>query len=125
VGIDAITTLAGLGLAAIAASDDDDTAPASNVIPFPKPKTADTSKNCPTGGGPNDREKVQQLLEQGKQALRSWGFSGLSLPERVSQAADYNEQVGELNLLIALHNAKCPANRVEPLPTIPFSGKPQ
>jgi hypothetical protein len=63
-------------------------------------------------------------LEQGKQALLNWKFTGLSLPERVSQAAEYNEQVRELNLLIAFHNQKCPENPVTPLQTIPFSGKP-
>jgi len=81
-----------------------------------------TPKNCPDG--PSDCEKQQQLLERGKQALLNWKFTGLSLPERVSQAADYNEQVRELNLLIALHNQKCPANRVEPLQTVSVGGKP-
>jgi len=78
--------------------------------------------NCPTSD--NGCEKEQQQLEQGKQALLDWSFRGLPLPDRVSQAAEYNEQVRELNLFIALHNAKSPANRVEPLPTIPFNGKP-
>jgi hypothetical protein len=39
------------------------------------------------------------------------------------QAAEYNEQVRELNQLIALHNERCPQNRVEPLQTIPLSDK--
>ena len=94
----------------------------------PKPPEAvspptSKEKDC-DNGGPSDCAKEQQLLEQGKKALLNWRFTGLSLPGRVSQAAEYNEQVRELNLLIALHNQKCPGNRVEPLPTIPFSGKP-
>jgi hypothetical protein len=80
-------------------------------------------KGCDNNGS-NDCEKQQRLLEQGKQALLNWRFTGLSLPDRVSQAAEYNEQVRDLNLLIAFHNQKCPANEVNPLPTIPFSGKP-
>jgi RHS repeat-associated protein len=71
----------------------------------------------------DDCEKERQHLEQGKQALLNWDFTGLSLPERVAQAAEYNEQVRELNILIALHNQKCPNHRVEPLSTISAGGK--
>ena len=87
-----------------------------------------TDESCPNYKSPqvddtNDCEKERQLLEQGKEALLNWRFVGLTLPERVAQAADYNEQVRELNLLIALHNVKCPAHQVEPLSTIPMGGK--
>ena len=89
--------------------------------------TAASRADCPPDHGgkpPTDCEKEQQLLEQGKQALQNWKFTGLTLPERVSQAAEFNEQVRELNLLIAFHNQKCPENQVTPLQAIPFSGKP-
>ena len=72
----------------------------------------------------NDCEKKRQSLEQGRQALLNWRFAGLTLPERVSQNIEYNEQVRELNLLIAFHNQNCPKYRVKSLSTIPNSGKP-
>jgi RHS repeat-associated protein len=87
--------------------------------------TAKAIKDVCTKDDTGDCEKERQQLEKGKQALLNWSFVGLTLPQRVAQAAEYNEQVRELNLLIALHNQKCPAHRVEPLVTIPLGGKPE
>jgi RHS repeat-associated protein len=101
--------------------DDIDEESEGRVIPFPSSKPI--NKSCPPQDA-SDCEKVRQQLEAGKRALLTWSFVGLTLPDRVQQAADYNEQVRELNILIAVHNQKCPAHKVAPLPTIPADGKP-
>jgi hypothetical protein len=57
----------------------------------------EATRACPKNGdGGNDCEKQQKSLKSGKTALLGWKFTGLTLPQRVLQAADYNEQVREL-----------------------------
>jgi len=84
------------------------------------------NKDCKDGDGKDDEcEKERQQLEQGKEALLNWSFAGLPLPERKKQAEEYNEQVDDLNLLIALHNQNCPEEKyhVDPLGKIPIDGR--
>jgi hypothetical protein len=91
-------------IATIAAASDTP----SNVIPFPtKPATPN---NCPPDDGCDKAQKVllgQRLVLTNMMAART-----ISIADYAQKAANFNQRA-------AAHNARCPKNRVAPVPLGP------
>jgi uncharacterized protein RhaS with RHS repeats len=104
----AVTASAAAATAAAAASSGDSSNP-SNVIPFPVPKTADNPNNCPDDGCERDQKVLlgQRLLLTNMLAARTVSI------------ADYAQKATVFNQSVTTHNARCPKNKVAPLPLGP------
>ena len=81
--------------------------PDSNVIPFPqRPKQSDNSNNCPPDDGCDRDQKI--LLGQRLVLTNMLSAGTLRMPDYATKAKAFNERA-------AVHNARCPGNKVAPV----------
>ena len=80
------------------------------MIPFPVPKAADSSNSCPPDDGCERDQKI--LLGQGLVLTNM-------LAARTVSIQDYAQKAKAFNQRVAVHNARCPKNKVAPVPLGP------